>query len=86
MDAQHVFEVLDGKVFFVSRRHWSVDVFSVSDQADHRWVQVCVRDGADRHMLTIRLEPGAGSRGAISAIASWLHAPQERASQVLNVA
>jgi hypothetical protein len=86
MDAQSTFETLDGRDLFVSHRHWRVEVFSVSDHADHRWVQVGLHGSGD-YMLTLRLPAGAGPQSAVSALWSWLQGPIERRpSQILNVA
>ncbi len=86
MDTQSTFEQLDGRDLVVSHRHWRVQVFSVSDHADNRWVQLGI-DGPERRMLTLRLPAEAGPQTAISAISSWLHDPMaRRLSQVLNVA
>jgi hypothetical protein len=63
-----------------------VEVFSVSDHADYRWVQVGLDAPDDHHMLTLRLESGAGPQSALSALSSWLHDPEKRPSEVLNVA
>jgi hypothetical protein len=86
MDPQLVFEMLDGPDLFVSGRRWRVEVFSVSDHADYRWVQVGLDAPDDHHMLTLRLESGAGPQSALSALSSWLHDPEKRPSEVLNVA
>ena len=71
MDANRVFELLDGPSVVVSGRSWRVEVFSVFDDAEHRWIQLAL-DGPDHYMVTLRLEPGASSDSARLAIESWL--------------
>src|SRR6185436_7284254 len=83
VEPQRLFEMLDGRDLFVSKHHWLVEVFGVSDQSEHRWVQLRVK-GIEQYMLTIRLETGAGPGPAIAALSSWLSDPSEAASQILN--
>lgn len=76
VEAQRVFDVLDGSALSISGHQWLVEVFSVSDQAPHRWVQVGV-SGDQNYMLTLRLNLGAGAQPAIDALSSWLDRPFE---------
>ncbi len=85
MDPQSVFELVDGPDLLVSGQRWRAEVFSVSDGAGYRWVQMGL-DGPDHYMLTLRLESGAGPQSVISALSSWLHDPEERPIHVLHVA
>ena len=86
VDPQHVFETLDGTELLASQHPWRLAVFSVFDQADYRWMQVALERASVRHMLTLRLEPGAGPQAVVSGLSSWLHHLEERCGQALNVA
>ena len=86
MDPNRLFEMLDGRDLYISDQPWHVEVFSVSDQAQHRWVQIGLK-GDHEYMLTIRLESGSGVLPVVQAVSSWLHTPSEtRTEQILNVA
>ena len=74
MEPNRFFDMLDGRDLLVSDHHWRVEVFSVSDQAQHRWVQVGLK-GHHSAMLTIRLEAGSGDQRAIEALSSFLRHP-----------
>ena len=87
VEPQRLFEALDGRDLSVSDRHWHLEVFSVTDQAQHRWVQVGLK-GDQEFMLTLRLNSGAGAQPCLQALSSWLGDPSEAAqtSQIFHVA
>jgi hypothetical protein len=76
VEAQRVFDVLDGSALSISGHQWLVEVFSVSDQAPHRWVQVGVT-GDQNYMVTLRLNAGAGAQRALDALSTWLDGPSD---------
>ena len=81
-----VFEMLDGRELRVSNHHWNVEVYSVSDQAQHRWVQIGLK-GEHDYMLTLRLDSGSSGQRAIDTLSSWLRHPSDaQTDQILNVA
>jgi hypothetical protein len=69
-----VFSELDNLELFNGDQHWRVEVFSVSDQNNYRWVQVVVHGEPDR-MLTLRLPAGARADCAIPALSERLAHP-----------
>jgi hypothetical protein len=86
VEARRMFDALDGRDLYVSGHHWHMEVFSVSDEAQHRWVQLGL-SGDQTFMLTLRLNAGAGEEPAIEALSSWLGRPSDvPANQILNVA
>lgn len=86
VEARHVFDALDGRDLYVSGHSWRMEVFSVSDEAQHRWVQLGL-SGEETFMLTLRLNAGASEEPAIEALSSWLGKPSESpVNQILNVA
>jgi hypothetical protein len=86
VEARRVFDALDGHDLYVSGHSWRMEVFSVSDEAQHRWVQLGL-SGDQTFMLTLRLNAGAGEQPAIEALSSWLGRPSESpVNQILNVA
>ena len=74
VDPDQVFAELHNLEFAAGGGHWRIEVYSVSDQGDYRWVQMAVA-GTHDYMLTVRLPEGAGSETALPALAEWLAAP-----------
>lgn len=62
-----LFDDLHGQATVVGNRAWSIDVFSVSDLAGDRWVQLAVHGDEDR-MLTLRLAPWDGPDEVLAAV------------------
>ncbi len=86
VEARRVFDALDGSNLSVSGHQWLVEVFSVSVQAQQRWVQVGL-SGDHHFMLTLRLNAGAGAQPALEALSSWLgHSSRTPVNEILNVA
>jgi hypothetical protein len=86
MEPGRLFEALDGRELSISGHNWQVEVYSVSDLAPHRWIQLAVK-GDQPHMLTLRLEQSAGAQDAVMALSTWLGDPSEtQANEILNVA
>ena len=87
MDMQGLFEALDGREVLSQGNRWRVEVFSISDQAEHRWIELAVR-GRQEHLLTLRMPPQTGAQHTLSALISWLGDPWETVvhDDVLNVA
>jgi hypothetical protein len=80
-----LFVGLDGRALSVAGGDWLVNVFGVSDQAGHRWVQLAVA-GSKYYMLTLCLSPGDGVAQALLALSSFLMNPSSSAAaQVLTV-
>jgi hypothetical protein len=77
-----VFAALDDAEVVMERRHWHLEVFSVSDDAAGRWIQLGM-SGAAEHMITVRLEAGASADRAMAAVSSWLTDPAHE-SRVVN--
>lgn len=65
-------------------RSWRLQVYSVSDFAGRRWVQLAL-EGEPHYMLTLNLAMGAGAQRALIALASCLANPADGIG-ILNVA
>lgn len=74
VDPDQVFAELDNLEIAAGEGRWRIEVFSVSDQDDHRWVQISVIGERD-YMLTLRLPAGAGAESALPALTDWLERP-----------
>ncbi len=68
----------------VSGQSWRLSVYSVSDYAGRRWVQLAL-EGEPHYMLTLNLAMGAGAQRALMALASCLANPTESGA-ILHVA
>src|SRR5262245_40898275 len=75
--------LLNDAVVTVAGQPWQVEVYSVSDLRNARWVQLGVT-GASHHLLTLRLAEDAGADDALMAVAAWLENPAN-APAVLSV-
>jgi hypothetical protein len=73
VDPDELFAELDNLEIAAGGGQWRVEVFSISDQEDHRWIQLIVRGSAE-HMITLRLLPGARLEDAVPALSDWLSA------------
>ncbi len=69
-----LFAGLDGTHVSVDGSAWRVEVFSVIDGPDRRWLQIAL-DGAARRVLTLRLHKTEGPRQIARQISSWLANP-----------
>jgi len=86
VEARREFDALDGRDLCVSGHCWHMEVFSVSDERQHRWIQLGL-SGDQTFMLTLRLNAGASDEPAIEALSSWLGKPSETpVNEILNVA
>jgi hypothetical protein len=83
--AEELFVALDGRHVASRTDRYRIEVFSVRDEAGHRWVQLALRGATSQRMLTVRLNPGDTAQHAIHTLASWLADPAGSAD-VFNVA
>jgi hypothetical protein len=77
VDPDELFAELDNLEIAAGGDQWRVEVFSISDHDDHRWIQLVVH-GQSEHMITLRLLPDARLEDAIPALSDWLAAPENR--------
>ena len=64
-------EQLRGRVIDASGGSWRIEVFSIFDDATHRWVQVYLNGPVDRTVL-LKLARFADGDDAVSAILYWV--------------
>jgi hypothetical protein len=76
---------LDGEVVSDGERSWRVEVYSISDQQDHRWVQVSLL-GEPSWMLTLRVSPEDGIEHIRHTLSTWLADPSVPHDEVINIA
>ena len=77
VDPDELFAELDNLEIAAGGGNWRVEVFSISDHQDHRWIQLVVH-GETEHMITLRVLPGARLDDALPALSEWLAAPATR--------
>ena len=77
VDPDELFAELDNLEIAAGGDQWRVEVFSISDHDDHRWIQLVVH-GQSEHMITLRLLPDAKLEDAIPALSEWLEDPEHR--------
>jgi hypothetical protein len=81
---RRLFAALDGRELLVAGLRWRIEVFSVRDLADLRWVQLALM-GTSRQTLALKLDAGAGVRRAVEAVVSQITSPAQL-SDMSNVA
>jgi len=77
VDPDDLFAELDNLEIAAGGDQWRVEVYSITDHEDHRWIQLIVH-GESEHMITLRLLPGARLDDAVPALSDWLEAPGTR--------
>ena len=82
--ADRLFAALDGSEVLTSGHRFDLEVYSVTDQATGRWVQLGLR-GSHEHLVTLRLPKQSGLQEATTALSAWLADPAH-AEEVLDVA
>ena len=65
------FGSLDGRTVRCGGRSWRIVVFSVSEGAGHRWVQLALR-GASDYALALRLNGDEGVGQVMRLVTNWL--------------
>ena len=81
--ADELFRSLEGTDVLLGGDRWHVDVFSVIDEVDARWVQLGLI-GAREHLLTLRLDRGAPSESVLACVSAWLADPAKE-TRVVSV-
>lgn len=66
-----LFTALDGRVVRCAGDSWRIVVFSVSEGAGHRWIQLAVRGTAD-YALSLRLNGDEGAEQVVRLVKGWL--------------
>lgn len=83
-NADRLFAALDGSEVQTSGCRYDLEVYSVTDQATGRWVQLGLR-GTQEHLVTLRLPIESGLSEATTALSRWLSDPAH-AAESLHVA
>ena len=73
VDPDELFAELDNLEIAAGGGQWRVEVFSISDHDNHRWIQLVVR-GESEHMVTLRVLPGTRIEDALPSLSGWLEA------------
>jgi hypothetical protein len=84
MKADQVFQTLDGPTLMVSGQRWRVEVFSVFDDADDRWIQIGLEGPAQHYMLTLLFAAGAGPEEVFNTLKSWLARRNDESGEIVN--
>lgn len=80
-----LFSALDGAQLSVDGSAWRVEVFGVIDEPDRRWLQVAL-DGAERSIVTVRLDHSASAGQVVEQLSTWIHDPQAVTNVLQHVA
>jgi hypothetical protein len=71
---EQLFEALDGQSVSSGGQRWLIEVYSVTELAGARWVQLGLHGEHERSM-TLKLPQGGDEREAMEALAAQLAAP-----------
>ncbi len=66
-----MFLTLDGSDALLAGDEWRVEVYGVMDEPGSRWIQLGLT-GPRRHLVTLRMDPGAGADSALARLRTWL--------------
>ena len=83
MNADRLFEALDGSAIRVGDAEWRLQVFGVIESAGRRWVQLEL-DGSAHRVLTLSLDHSQGPSDAMTTLSHWLANPTRETSNVLQ--
>jgi hypothetical protein len=84
LSPQALFDALDGRIVRASTGEWRVEIYSVSDDRQTRWVQLGL-GGDPAFCLTMRLNPDADSAYALNVLTSWL-TNRESTADIVSIA
>jgi hypothetical protein len=82
--SDRLFAALDGSEVRMPGHRFDLQVYSVTDQATGRWVQLGLH-GTQEHLVTLCLPSRSGLQEAATALSEWLRDPSH-GSEVLDVA
>lgn len=82
---EELFAALDGVTISSAKGTCTIEVFSVSDEAGRRWLQLALEGSGHRRHLTLRLKTGDTAQHAVHKLSSWLSNPAA-SDDVINVA
>jgi hypothetical protein len=69
--ADELFETLDGRSITTPQGAWFIEIQSIFDEGDYRWVQLTLT-GHPPYSLTFRVNPGDDADEASRALSLWL--------------
>jgi len=85
LTSEQLFDALDGRTVSVFHRTWRINVYSISEDAGWRWLQLGLDGQPDDYTVTVRTSPHDGVEDTMQALSSWLARPS-KTHRVLNVA
>jgi hypothetical protein len=82
--SERLFQELDGRKLRVLHTDWTIEVYSIYEEAGARWLQLRL-GGTPEHTLTVRATAGDAVERILGALADWLVHPS-KIHDVLDVA
>jgi hypothetical protein len=77
----HLFTQLHGREVAVHGRRWRLEVYSISDVGDARWIQFGL-NGLPRHMLSLKVGRVDGLSSVLRVVSTWLADPLQMTAGV----
>jgi hypothetical protein len=75
LDADHLFDTLDGRGITTPQGAWFVEIQSIYDEGLDRWLQLTLT-GHPTYTLTFKLHVGDDASEAVRALSMWLTSVQ----------
>jgi hypothetical protein len=74
LDPDQLFNALDGRTVSDTYRSWPIEVYSVYDRQDGRWIQVSLQ-GQPQRACTLRVSPHEGADQILRKLSTQLADP-----------
>lgn len=66
-----IFRALDGHQLTASKKTWRMEVYSIVDEGETRWIQVALR-GSESHELMVAAPRNSNAKQIASALRTWI--------------
>lgn len=66
-----IFQALDGHQLTASKKTWRMEVYSISDEGETRWIQVALH-GLESHELMVAAPRSSDAKQIVSALRTWI--------------
>ena len=69
--SHRIFQALDGHQLTASRKTWRMEVYSIVEDGETRWIQVGLH-GLESHELMVAAPRGSDAKQITSALRTWI--------------
>jgi hypothetical protein len=69
--SHRLFQALDGHQLTASRKTWRLEVYSIVDEGETRWIQVALH-GLESHELMVAAPRSSDAKQIMAALKTWI--------------